>query len=272
MRKIIDKIMNFADQVTKNHTGAYAAQSAYFFILSLIPIILLLLTIVQYTPVTKADVMTAAVMVFPEENMQSFIVGIVNQVYNQSQTVIPVTALVALWSAGKGVLAMNTGLNCVYESRETRNYIILRVRASLYTVVFIVAIVVALVLSVFGNSISIFVSDRFPVLEETINSILQMRAVISFFMMMGFSLLIYRFLPNRKDKIKHQLPGAVFTSIGWLVISFIFSMYLTIFKGFSGLYGSMTAIILVMLWLYFCMYVMLMGGLINRIWQKKNDL
>lgn len=272
MKKIVSKIMNFADLVAKSHTGAYAAQSAYFFILSLIPIILLLLTIVQYTPVTKADVMTAAVLVFPEENMQNFIVGIVNQVYNQSRTVIPVTALVALWSAGKGVLAMNTGLNCVYEIRETRNYIILRIRASIYTIVFIVAIVVALTLSVFGNSISIFVSDRFPFLEETMTAILQMRTVISFFMMLGFSLLIYRFLPNRRDKIKHQLPGAVFTSIGWLLISFIFSMYLTIFKGFSGLYGSMTAIILVMLWLYFCMYVMLLGGLLNRSWQGLNSL
>ncbi|XCP84507.1 YihY/virulence factor BrkB family protein [Roseburia hominis] len=272
MKKIVNKIMNFAGLVSKNRTGAYAAQSAYFFMLSLIPIILLLLAIVQYTPVTKADVMTAAVLVFPEESMQSFIVGIVNQVYNQSQTVIPITALVALWSAGKGVLAMNTGLNCVYEIRETRNYFILRIRASIYTFVFIVAIVVALVLSVFGNSISIFVSSKFPIFEETMAYILQMRTVISFFMMLGFSLLIYRFLPNRKDKIKYQLPGAVFTSIGWLLISFIFSMYLTIFKGFSGLYGSMTAIILVMLWLYFCMYVMLLGGIINRVWQEKNDL
>ena len=50
-------------------------------------------------------------------------------------------------------------------------------------------------------------------------------------------------------------------------------MYLTIFKGFSGLYGSMTAIILVMLWLYFCMYVMLLGGLINYIWvDAKRDI
>lgn len=271
MKKSINKILEFTDQLAGNHAGAYAAQSAYFFMLSMIPIILLLLTIVQYTPVTKGDVMIAVVDVFPEEQMKEFMIGIVNQVYNQSRTVIPITALVALWSAGKGVLAMSTGLNCVYGSKETRNYIFIRIRASVYTVIFIVSIVLGLVLSVFGNSISLFVNKRLPFLKETIDFILQMRTMISFIVLLIFSLLIYRFLPNRKDKIRNQLPGAVFTSVGWLFISFIFSMYLTIFRGFTVLYGSMTAIIMVMLWLYFCMYVMLIGGLINNLWQEERE-
>lgn len=236
--------------------------------LSMIPIILLLLTIVQFTPVTKADVMTAMVQVFPEKNMQSFMVGIVNEVYNQSRTVIPVTAVVAIWSAGKGVLAISSGLNCAYEIHETRNYVYLRIRASFYTVLFILAIVLALVLSVFGNSISIFINHRFPFLKDTTNIILRLRTVVSFVVMTGISLLVYHFLPNKKVQFRKLIPGAVFTSLGWLAISFIFSMYLSIFQGFSGLYGSMTAIILVMLWLYFCMYVILLGGLINSFWQE----
>ena len=156
MMKTINKIREITGQVSQKHVGAYAAQSAYFFVLSMIPIILLLLAIIQYTPVTKADVMTAVVNLFPETNMQDFMVGIVNEVYNQSKTVIPITAIVALWSAGKGVLAVSTGLNCAYELRETRNYVFLRIRASIYTILFIAAIVMALVLSVFGNNISIF--------------------------------------------------------------------------------------------------------------------
>ena len=245
MMKTINKIREITGQVSQKHVGAYAAQSAYFFVLSMIPIILLLLAIIQYTPVTKADVMTAVVNLFPETNMQDFMVGIVNEVYNQSKTVIPITAIVALWSAGKGVLAVSTGLNCAYELRETRNYVFLRIRASIYTILFIAAIVMALVLSVFGNNISIFIYHKIPFLAETTDMIMRLRTVISF----------------------------VFCSLGWLVISFVFSMYLTIFKGFSGLYGSMTAIILVMLWLYFCMYVMLLGGLINCIWvDAKRDI
>ena len=141
MKKKIQRLLHFTEYVGKNHIGAYAAQSAYFLMLSLIPIILLLLAIIQYTPATKADVMTAMVLVFPEQSMQNFIVGIVNEVYNQSRTIIPVTAITALWSAGKGVLAINTGLNCVYNTKETRNYIFLRIRASFYIIVFLLAII-----------------------------------------------------------------------------------------------------------------------------------
>lgn len=271
MKKVLRTIQEYSDKLADKHIGAYAAQSAYFFMLSMIPIILLLLTIVQFTPVTEADVMTAMVQVFPEKNMQNFMVTIVNEVYNQSRTVIPITAIVALWSAGKGVLAMSSGLNSVYKIHETRNYVYLRIRASFYTIIFILAIVLGLVLSVFGNSIGIFINHRFPFLKDTMNIILQLRAVVSFVVMTVFSLLVYRFLPNRKVKLRTLVPGAVFTSLGWLIISFVFSMYLSIFRGFSGLYGSMTAIILVMLWLYFCMYAMLLGSLLNSFWQELKE-
>ena len=162
MKKIVDlykRIMKVLETVAGDHVGAYAAQTAYFFMICMIPIILLLLTLVQYTPVTKADVMTAVIQVFPS-SVESLMTSIVNQVYNQSMGIIPVTVIVALWSAGKGVLAMSTGLNCVYKCRETRNYVFLRLRATLYTVMFILVIILLLVLSVFGNSLNIFIEEQ----------------------------------------------------------------------------------------------------------------
>ena len=136
LKKIYEKITDITDEIGNSHVGAYAAQSAYFFMLCMIPIILLLLTLVQYTPVTKADVMTAVMQVFPS-SVESMMATVVNQVYNQSMGIIPVTIIVALWSAGKGVLAMTTGLNCVYHCKETRNYVILRLRSTLYTLMFL---------------------------------------------------------------------------------------------------------------------------------------
>ena len=157
LKEIYQKILNMTADVTEDHVGAYAAQSAYFFMLCMIPIILLLITMVQYTPVTKADVMTAVIQVFPT-SVDSMITSIVNQVYNQSSGIIPITVVVALWSAGKGVLAMTSGLNCVYKCNETRNYIFLRIRATIYTVMFILVIIFLLVLSVFGNTLNIFIA------------------------------------------------------------------------------------------------------------------
>ena len=261
----IKKLFHLTEYVGKSHIGAYAAQAAYFLMLSMIPIFLLLLTIVQYTPGTKADVMTAMVLVFPEESMQSFILSIINEVYNQSRAIIPVTVVMTLWSAGKGVLAINTGLNCVYNTKETRSYVVLRLRACFYTIVFILAIVLGLVFSVFGNNISAFINTHFPFLRDTIVVVLESRTVVSFVVWFLFALVVYHFLPNRKNKISKHIPGALFSATAWMLISFGFSTYLTVFKGFSGLYGSMTAIILVMLWLYFCMYAMLLGGLLNSL-------
>ena len=267
-KKIYEKVTVFLDESAKDHVGAYAAQSAYFFMLCMIPIILLLLTLVQYTPVTKADVMTAVVQVFPS-SVDSLIISIVNQVYNQSTSIIPITIVVALWSAGKGVLAMTTGLNCVYDCPETRNYIYLRIRATIYTVLFIGVIILLLLLAVFGNSLYIFVSAHIHILEPVADWLINMRNIIAPIVLVGFSLLLYKFLPNRKDRFKKQIPGAIFTAIGWLVVSWVFSVYVDIFKGFSSMYGSLTTIVLIMLWLYFCMYSILLGGEINNFMYDK---
>ena len=268
LKKIYDKAIKVSGEVGSNHVGAYAAQSAYFFILCMIPIILLLLTMVQYTPVTKADVMTAVVQVFPT-TVDSLIVSIFNQVYNQSTSFITITIIVALWSAGKGVLALTTGLNFVYKCPETRNYVYLRLRATIYTVMFIVVIIMLLLLSVFGNSLSLFISSHIAILKPVADWLMDKRIIISPIVLVGFSLLLYKFLPNRKDSFKNQIPGAVFTAIAWMALSWIFSVYLDVFRGFSNMYGSLTTIVLIMLWLYFCMYSILLGAVINKMFSGK---
>ncbi|MSC84149.1 YihY/virulence factor BrkB family protein [Eubacterium sp. am_0171] len=268
VKSITRKINRLASILGSHHTGAYAAQAAYFFVLSLIPIILLLLTMVQFTPVTRQDVMAAVTQVFPT-SVEGLISSIVDQVYRQSSTIIPVTIIVALWSAGKGVLAMTSGMNLIYENTETRNYFYLRLRASFYTVIFILAIVLSLSLSVFGNSISIIVYKHVPVLTTIMDFLIRIRTLLTLVVLTLFWDMVYKYLPNRtnlsKTTMKQQLPGAVFTSCGWLLISFIFSVYLDIFTGFSSMYGSLTTIILIMLWLYVCMYVILLGGELNAL-------
>ena len=266
INELYQKIMIVTSEIANDHVGAYAAQAAYFFMLCMIPIILLLLTLVQYTPVTKADVMTAVIQVFPS-SVDSMITSIVNQVYNQSTGVIPITIIVALWSAGKGVLAMSSGLNCVYDCQETRNYIFLRIRATLYTVMFILVIILLLVLSVFGNSLNIFIEENIPFMKGMADWLIEARMIISPVVLTIFSLLIYKFLPNRRDKYRKQIPGAVFSAIGWMAVSWVFSVYVDVFKGFSSMYGSLTTIVLIMLWMYFCMYSLLLGGELN-MWVK----
>lgn len=268
IKQLYQNITNITAGISADHVGAYAAQTSYFFMLCMIPIILLLLTMVQYTPVTKADVMTAVIQVFPS-SVDSLITSIVNQVYNQSTGVIPITIVVALWSAGKGVLAMTSGLNCVYKCNETRNYVFLRIRATIYTVMFIIVIIFLLVLSVFGNTLNLFIAEHIPIMLGVAEKLLETRIIITPIVLVAFSLMIYKFLPNRRDKFRYQLPGAMFSAVGWMIISWIFSVYLDVFKGFSSMYGSLTTIVLIMLWMYFCMYCILLGGELNVLLDGK---
>lgn len=267
MRRTYKKVEEFMGKIARDHTDAYAAQAAYFLMLSLIPAILFLITLVQFTPVTKADVITAVVQVMPE-SFQEFMVSIIYQVYNTSQAVLPLTAITALWSAGRGVLSMSTGLNCIYESVETRNYLFIRIRAILYTLLFLVSIAISLVLLVFGNSLSNFINIHAPILSQIMNLLIRIRGIVSVIILTGVFMLVYKFLPNRRTKFIQQLPGALFTAVGWVAASFIFSVYINVFTGFSDMYGSLTTIVLLMLWLYSCMYIMLLGGHINVYIEK----
>ena len=274
MRALLKKSLKFMNKIAEDHISAYAAQSAFFLVLSLIPIILLLLTLIQYTPVTKADVMTVAYEFFPT-TIRTTMVSIINEVYNQSRAVIPLTAIIAVWSAGRGTLAMTNGLNCIYDQSETRSYLFLRARAAIYTVLLIIVMALSLVLLGFGNTISLWINQYIPMFDYAANFIIEIRTIAVICVLIVFSTSIYRFLPNKpkeqQRRIRSQLPGAVFTAFGWTLASFVISIYMDIFKGFSNMYGSLTTIVLIMLWLYFCMYILLIGGEINVLLAKQLD-
>ena len=169
-------------------------------------------------------------------------------------------------------MSLTSGLNCIYAHIETRNYFYLRIRASVYTILFIVAIVFSLVISVFGNSISAMVYEYVPFLIKIVDFVMRIRTLVALVILTVFWDLVYKFLPNRahmkKTTLRKQLPGAVFTAFGWQILSFVFSVYLDFFTGFSSMYGSMTTIILIMLWLYGCMYIILLGGELNALLER----
>ncbi len=267
MKKILKKIEEILIQIAGHHVGAYAAQSAFFMMLSLVPILMLLMTLVRVTPITQANIIEVVYEVFPK-TVSGMIISIIDEVYSQTGTTITISVLVAFWSAGRGVLALSNGLTTIRGTVETRNYFFLRLRAAFYTVFFLLAIVLTLVLLGFGNSISLLVNEYIPVIQYVIDFVIEIRTVVTIGVLIVVSMVMYEFLPNKRGKPLRQLPGAIFTAFGWTFASFLFSMYLDIFKGFSNMYGSLTTIVIIMLWMYFCMYVMLLGGELNMLLEK----
>ena len=157
--------------MNKNHVSAYSAQAAYFIILSFIPFMLLLMTSVRYTPLNRQEVINAVMQICPE-SFETFIQGIVNEVYEKSLTVVPLSGVIALWSAGKGIQSLTNGFNCIYQVKETRNYIVTRIRSVFYTLVFVIAIILTLILQVFGNSLQRELSKHLPFLDKLVSMII----------------------------------------------------------------------------------------------------
>src|SRR5699024_4061184 len=154
--------------------------------------------------------------------------------------VVPISALIALWSAGKGIQALTNGFNSIYQVQETRNFFVTRVRSVVYTLVFVIAIILTLILQVFGNSLQRELSSRFPVLDRLVTTIISMRVMISLFLLSLVFVMMYKFIPNRKATFRSQLPGAVLSAVCWSAFSFFFSLYVDFFSVTSNMYGSMT--------------------------------
>ena len=265
---IVKLLTGFMNRVSGDHVGAYATQSAYFLILSFIPCILFLTTLVRYTPLTY-NVVRDAIIAFIPENLQSFVLGIVVDVYKRSTAIVPLSALVALWSAGKGLQSIINGLNTIYHVKETRNWLLARIYAVFYTLCLVIALVVSLLMLVLGNEIQKALSRYLPFLAKLMGKILGARAFLVFGVLFFVFLLLYKVLPNRKATFKSQIPGAFIIAVAWSVFSYGFSFYFEIFPGFSNMYGNLATIIMVMLWLYFCMNLLLYGAEINAYFENE---
>lgn len=261
-------LLGFVDRANKDHVGAYAAQAAYFLIMSFIPFILFLTTMIRYTPLTY-NMVSETIRAFVPHNIQNFVLTIVSEVYGRSTAVVPISAIMALWSAGKAMQSLTNGLNTIYHVKETRNWLMTRLYAVVYTFMFSVAIIASLLLLVLGNQIQTMAGKYIPVLGRMIGRIIGARTALVFVGLFLIFLVLYKMLPNRKATFKSQIPGAILIAAGWSLFSYFFSLYFELFPGFSNMYGSLTALIMVMLWLYICMNLLLYGAEINAYFEKQ---
>lgn len=278
---VISFIRSFLRKMRDDFVAAFSAQAAFFIIISFFPFVMFLLTLVQYMPVTESDLLKILTSVIPDV-IKSLVVTLVQEIYDKaSGTIISITIITALWSASKGFFAIVKGLNSVYGITETRNYIKLRLISIFYTLIFAVMLIVSLGFLVFGNRIYIWISGRFAFLNELALLIISLRTVVGLCVLVVFFTALYLFIPNRKSNFMRELPGAVLTAAGWMGFSYLYSFYIDNMGNHSYMYGSLTAIVLLMIWLYACMYMMFIGAEVNvifagsgltKLFQKKKQI
>ncbi|MBR4981915.1 MAG: YihY/virulence factor BrkB family protein, partial [Lachnospiraceae bacterium] len=250
MKKAYLLIKRFNRKLRHDDLSAYASSIAFFLFLSLIPLLFLICFLIPYTPLSEADLMVACINIVPKP-MNPWIIGLISQIYDRPRGILPMTILVTVWSAGKGMLALMRALNRINDVLEERGYFKLRIISSFYTIVILIVLIVTFVLGVFGRKILKWL------VEQTIG-IMELRSelisIVSFLVMIILSVIafcgIYTYIPNKKLEFKNQIPGAVFVASGWSIFTFGFSLYIEYFSSFTA-YGTLGAIVLFLLWLYF---------------------
>lgn len=259
-------IFRFIDRALTDNVSVFAAQASFFILISSIPFLMLLLALVQFfIPLNTDDILKMINITLPAQ-LGSFLTAIIGEVFSRSSAVsiISITAVTTLWSASRGIMALEQGLNNVCRYRGSRNYIWRRIVAFFYTLVFILALLLTLLAFVFGNKLEILLSTKFSFISTVISVILNARILIFILLLTLCFALLYTILPGPKLRFRRQLPGALAAAIGWMAFSGIYALYIDNFSNFSYVYGSLAAIVLLMLWLYFCMNIFLYGAELNE--------
>lgn len=260
--------MRFVAECKEDSVNAYAAQSAYFTLLSLIPFLLFFGAMLKYTPVSLDFLVKGVQLVLPDY-ISGFLVNIITETYETSTGLISASAIVAIWSAARGIQYLTEGLNKMYDLNETRNWLIMRFWSAIYTFIMMFSIVLMLVLLVFGRTLQHWLTRYFPVLAGFTGMLLKLKSLIGIGSLTFIFALFYWALPNRKGRggqritYLKQLPGAFISAVAWYVFSFGVSVYVNYFNGFSS-YGSLTTIALIMFWLYVCMYILMVCAEVNN--------
>lgn len=262
LKRIFYIFGDFNRQTNRKNISAFAASTAFFLFLSLIPMLILLCSIIPYTSITEANLMTFMTDLTPDM-VDSLVVSIIEDVYDKSAGVISIAAVATLWSAAKGMLALIRGLNEINDVDEDRNYVVLRGIAAFYTILMLLVVLLSLVVMVFGNSLVNGVIRNVPETKKIFDFLMHFRLLFSFaIMILGFSM-IYAYIPNKKLKFTFQIPGAIFSAVVWNLFSWAFSIYVGSVNDFST-YGNLATIVVIMLWLYMCIYIIMIGAYINR--------
>ena len=270
MRDIYDAVDEFFGGMGSRRITTYSAACAYYLFMSLVPVIMLLVSVLQYTPLTR-DVVLEAVADYVPESLYEIVDYIVTSIYNGGRVALTVSILLTLWSASACMKALLRGMDSVYDAERREDYIRFSLRACFYMVIFVFILLLSFFVMVYGGQILDMIEDSMPA-NHSLDFLFTLAEDLRFLMILAllamvFSLL-YKWMPAKNLKYRRQLPGAVFSAVVWAAFSFIFSFYVSLSDKF-GAYGYIGTIMVAMIWIFYCFYFLLMGGFINHYIEMK---
>jgi len=257
--------------------SVYAVNASFFLEIAAFPLIILLLSVVRFFPMLNSEQIRVFLLkLFPDVPTISDAVSALalELEHDTSATVSWISALVTLFSASTGVVAILKGLWTLYGYPKNGKALKYRFIAIAYTVVILVLAILAVGTDLTANVLLklIYSNPYLSFLSEFTDQIVRVLKYFQIITMAGSFLMVtslYMFPFERKARIRDQIPGALFTSLCWMLASKIFSFYINYFWKSSVIYGSLTAVILISFWVYLLMSILFLGAALNRALEEQ---
>ncbi|HAT4319626.1 TPA: YihY/virulence factor BrkB family protein [Clostridium perfringens] len=272
LRKNVIFLVMFIKKIGDDDIFALGAQLAYYMVLSFIPFLMFLMTLVGFSHLNSDAVLNLLSNVMPTEAF-NLIQSTVIEIVDREQTgLLWISIALAIWVSSSGFKAVIKGLNKAYGVKETRSYIKLKLISMIYTILLALIVIATLFLFVFGDVIGDFFMKvlEHPEFIYYIWNIL--RYVVVILIMILFFMFLYNATPCVRLGWLEVIPGAVITTLGWISISYIFAYYVNNFSNYSRLYGSLGAVFMFMTWMFITSMILILGGEINAVLAEKNRL
>ena len=263
-KKTASAVTTIADMIAKKKVAVYAAASDYFLFMALVPISMLLVSLIRFLPFTQADVMRLFSGTVPS-SVYNIISSIVNSIYRSGSGVITLSIVLTLFSASGAMRSIMKGLDSVYEVERRDDVFVFFARACVYVLMLVVILVLSLALMVYGSEFVHILRDRLPdseVVQALFGLTKYMRYLLVLAILTLSFILLYRWVPAGEHRTSDQWPGAVFCAVSWAVFSWAFSLYVAVSDKF-GAFGYLGTIMVAMMWIYYCLTFLLIGGAIN---------
>lgn len=264
-------IREMARRFQKDEIPRLSAELAYYFLLSLFPFLIFLITLLAYLPIPHEDLLSIIRQYAPKEAIHLVEANVHRVMDEQNGRLLSLSIIGAIWSASNGMNAIVRAFNRAYDVVENRPFLVARGMSVLLTLGMIFVIIVALVLPVFGKMIGLFLFSAFGFTATFLMIWNAMRWVISSLILFVVFTVLYYFAPNKKLRCANVVRGAIFATIGWIITSLAFSYYVNHFANYAAMYGSLGGMIILMVWFYLSGMIIVLGGEMNAIFDCERE-
>lgn len=256
-------IKHIIKRIIDDEVPALASELSYSLILSFFPFLIFLMTLIGYLSLDTQLIMLELSKVLPDGAYKLVHDTILEVLEGRNGRLLSLGFIISIWTSSTGFRGVIRGLNKAYDEKEKRSLLKVIIISILCTIGLTFIIVVTLFLLVFGEVFGRFLIEKLVASDSFIFLWNIVRYIIILASMIFVFALLYRYTPSKRLRWREVIPGSIFSTIGWIVVSIGFSFYVNNFGNYSRLYGSIGAVIILLTWLYLTSIIIMVGGELN---------